>query len=183
MKKALLIIAALMMVSTVAIAGPTTYMGLYADEGHSECSFYSPAPYTQVTMYIYIFPSDVGMKLAEFAIVYPTNVIALTATPNSDITLSNGTLEGGISVNFGNCHQEPVWTHTQGLLVMDSNPSVVELVYDPGLPAGKQYLTIASCEEGFPTYEAVLLNNLYLNQECVIANEETSWGAIKDLYK
>ena len=182
MKKALLIVAALMMISAVAYAGPNGYMGLYADEGHSQCSFISPGGFAQVEMYIYALGNDAGLQAAEFQIIYPSNVISSTLTGNPDISVAMGSLEEGISVAFLSCHYDWTWTHHQTLYVKDTNPSIVELHYDPGLPAGQQYLTLADCTDDHIGYEATLLNNLYLNQECVIANEETSWGAIKDLY-
>ena len=178
MKKMLLIASALMMISAAVYAGPYYYMGLYSDEGHSFCSYFNPGGLTQIEMYIFVLPGDPGLKAAQFNIIYPSNVIKSTVTCNPDLLPTFDCTEG-ICATFMSCHTDWVWTHHQTLYVKDTTPSFIKLQPYPG----EQYLLVSSCEDGYPEYHARLLNNLALNQECVIADEETSWGAIKDMYK
>jgi hypothetical protein len=180
MKKALLIGVAMLLVASAVSAGPDTgYIGLFADAGHSVCSVMG-AGFTPFTMWIWCLDEQPGLTAVEFAVLFPPDVIASTTTLNPLITVSLGTLTGGTSVAFGTCQNDYVWTHQVACYLIDLNPNVIRIIADPtALPPA--YL-IATCDVGNPLIGPVIWSNLYLNQTCVIATQNASWGAIKSLF-
>ena len=181
MKKILLTAAALLILAgSLNAAPPRGYIGLYADGNHSICNVMNPGGFLPFTMYIWCLPSEHGMTAAEFAVSYPASVIPSTITLNPAITVSLGTLTGGTSVAFGSCNNDWVWTHTQSCYLTATTPGYIVIIPDPtAQPPAYQY---ASCELGNPLEQIMIINNLALNQQCLIATKDASWGAIKSLF-
>ena len=183
MKKALLIgVAMLLVASAVNADGPAQgYIGLYADGIHSVCNVMNPAgAFMPFTMWIWCLPSSHGMTAAEFAISFPGTVIASTITVNPLITVGLGTLTGGTSVAFGACNNDWVWTHQVACYSIAALPAIIEVIPDPtAQPPAYQF---ATCELGNPLEAIFRLTHLYLNQQCVYATKDASWGAIKSLF-
>ncbi|MGD1047463.1 MAG: hypothetical protein ABR899_01770 [Candidatus Krumholzibacteriaceae bacterium] len=120
------------------------------------------------------------MTAVEFAISFPTMVIQSTVTVNPLITVGLGTLTGGTSVAFGTCQSDYVWTHQVACYDMGGAAGVISIIPDPtALPPA--YL-IATCDVGNPLISPVIWSNLYINQPCVVATQNASWGAIKSLF-
>ncbi len=82
MKKVILLVAALVLTAGAVNAGPTAYIGLYTDAGHSVCSQMIPAPYMRYTTWIWVLPSDNGMMCAEFKLTQPAWNLAIGTTVN-----------------------------------------------------------------------------------------------------
>jgi len=181
MKKALLIGVAMLLVATAASAGPNTgYIGLFSDGAHSACNFVATAPFTPFTLWIWCLDEQPGLTAVEFAISFPSNVLASTTTINPLITVSLGSLTGGTSVAFGTCQNDYVWTHQVACYAMSTAASAITIIPDPtALPPA--YL-IATCDVGNPLIGPVIWNNLQLNGPCVVATQNASWGAIKSMF-
>jgi len=179
MKKVLLIAAALLIVaSTVNALPPVGYIGLFADAGHQVCNVMAPAPFYPFTMWIWCLPSVNGMQAAEWMVTYPTNIIGSTVTQNPDITVALGSLNAGISVAYANCNLDWVWTHNQACYITDLAPSWIRIVPHPTAGAYQ----FANCQLGYPIEAILLLNNLAINQGCIVATQDATWGAIKSLF-
>ena len=181
MKKVLLVAAALLILAgSLNAAPPRGYIGLYADMGHSVCSVVNPGGFLPFNMYIWCLPGQDGMTAAEFAISYPASVIPSTVTLNPAITVSLGTLTAGTSVAFGACNYDWVWTHQQACYLTATTPGYIMIIPDPtALPPAYQY---ATCALGNPLEQIQILSNLAMNQACVVATQNASWGAIKSLF-
>lgn len=175
MKKVLLAVAMLMLATPVFAADG--YVALYADANHSNCSVMNPGGFFPAEVWIWFFTPSLGVQAAEYKLTAPASVIVSTVTTNADITASLGDVVGGISVAFGACQNGWVWTqHVTCYLTMTA-PDFIRI--EPRPAVGLQF---ASCELGFPIYPATVLNHLALNQGCVVATENASWGAIKSLF-
>ena len=178
MKRTLLLSAALLLVSSLAFAGPVGYMGLYADVDHSVCEVINPGGFLPFTMWIWCQPSDNGQMCAEFSIAYPPTVIQSTVTPNAAlISVTLGDLLNGMSVCYVGCQHDWNWPFKQMNYLTDTSPNYITINAHPD--TGE--ISFANCLEGFPMELAVVTNHLALNQPCEIATEEASWGAIKGM--
>ncbi len=175
------IFAAIALTSIAFQADATTYIGIYADEVHSECSSY-PAPYLLVSFWVWVQPGADGMICVDYEITTPPNVIEAAAlvNPEAGYHIGDAIVPPGSTVCFPTCRTEWVWTHQLQCLVTDVAPSIITL--DPHDDYG--ILRASSCiEPEYPAEEMVKLNDLFLNQECFLATQASSWGAIKSLLK
>jgi hypothetical protein len=162
-------------------AGPVAYIGLYTDAGHSVCSQMIPAPYMQYTTWIWVLPSDNGMMCAEFKLVQPAwNLsIGTVINPGSSVALGAPYDAGGVSICFGMCQTSWTWLYQLMQLPTAAGiPAFITIVERPDAGAYQ----VANCLPKYPLEPLTVLNNLALNQACVIANEDASWGAIKGMY-
>jgi hypothetical protein len=178
---ALILILAFALVYPSFPAEATTYIGMYADEGHSECSLY-PAPYQLVHFWVWVQPGEDGMVCAEYEITTPPNVIqaATIVNPAAGYHIGDAIVPPGATVCFASCQTGWVWTHQLACLVTDTGPSIITL--DPHDDYGIMRST--NCIDFGDPYETMTkINDMFLNQGCCLANEEASWGAIKSLLK
>jgi hypothetical protein len=159
----------------------TTYIGLYADDAHAECSWYA-VPYQLETFYVWVQPGADGMTCVDYEITTPSNVIqaATVVNPAAGYHIGDAIVPPGATVCFAACHTDWVWTHQLMCLVTDVNPSIITL--DPHDDYG--ILRSTNCIDYGDPYETMTkINDLFLNQGCCLATEESSWGAIKSLLK
>ena len=199
MKRALVLALAMLFVCSAANAG-FPYVGLYAgildpDTGiegpggadRSQCGVFVAAPFTEINMWIWWYNPDLGLNSVEFKIVYPpsTSVGQEGVTPNPLIVAEIGNLPNGIASTCGElqCQHDWFWSHQQLLLIKKMTPiGIIQIVQDPVLSSPPFAVLIASCELGSPPYACTILDNLGINQNCEIAVQDKSWGAIKSLY-
>jgi hypothetical protein len=178
MKKALSFSIVMLLVSGAAFAQPPTgYIGLYADETRFSCEVINPGGFTPFVFWIYVLPSYLGMICAEFEICYPPNVIWSTVTYQDPPVTLAGDLMEGLSICFLDCTYDWYWIAHQSCYLTDTTPSFIEVCPHPYVGAYQ----FANCEPGFPVEPCVVLNHLALNQPCVVATKDVSWGAIKNM--
>jgi len=202
MKKALLICAVLLFISSVVLAQqlpPLGYIGLYADMEDPgtapECTVTDPTPGArenwcitvageQFLMWVWALPGENSMKCAEFAVSYPpSGIFAGTACLNPAQSVAQGSLAGGLSICFTDCNYDWQWIAVQPIFVMAPTALVFEIIEHPTTFPAPIY-QFANCLEDYPKEPCILFTNLYVNGDCgPIATEESSWGAIKDLFK
>jgi hypothetical protein len=99
---------------------------------------------------------------------------------NPLISVGLGTLQAGTSVAFYTCQLDWVWTHQVACYLINTSPSVITIIPDP-TAVPPEYL-FARCDLGDSLFEPTIFSSLYLNQACVIATQNASWGAIKSLF-
>ena len=168
-------------ISTPFSINATTYIGLYADDAHAECSWYA-VPYQLATFYVWVQPGEDGMTCVDYEITTPSNVIqaATVVNPAAGYHIGDAIVPPGSTVCFATCQTGWIWTHQLMCLVTDVNPSIISL--DPHDDYGIMRST--NCIDFGDPYETMTkINDLFLNQGCCLSNEEASWGAIKSLLK
>ncbi len=185
MKKILLLTVALLLVASVANAQlpPQGYMGLFTDEARTAWCVTGVGFYP-AKMWILCLPSYLGQMCAEFMICYPPNVIQSTVYENSAIiSVTLGSLSGGMSVCYQECQWAWHWNFNQDLWVTTADMTHIYICPHPD--TGE--INFANCEDGFPMEPCILLTNFYINYgptepECLgYATEDASWGAIKSM--
>ena len=194
MKKALLLGAALLFISSIAFAQqlpPLGYIGLYADARETPlpdevartdwCISIAGA---QFTMWVWALPGENGLKCAEFAVSYPeAGIFPGTEELNPAQSVAQGSLANGLSICFSDCQYDWQWIGYQPIFVMVATPLIFEIVEHPTTYPVPIY-QFANCLENYPKEPCILFTNLYVNGECgPIATEESNWGAIKGLFK
>jgi hypothetical protein len=179
MKKVIMLVAALAIMAGAVNAGPVAYIGVFADDAHMVCRADVPAPYVGWTTWVWVLPSDNGMMCAEFMVQNPAWVLNTGTVVNPENSVTLGDPFAGISICFGVCQTE--WTWLYQLTALPTAAGLLDYVQIVAHPDAGAY-QVANCLEGYPIEPVTLLNNLAINQPCVIANENASWGAIKGMY-
>lgn len=173
-------LSAAILIAGAAAAAHFPYIGMYADENHSDCDWTGPL-YSTVTFWVWVLPGDDGIMCAEFQIVTPANVINASTVPNPEAGYSIGDalIAPGTTICFPACRTDWVYTHTVTCLILDSSPSQIRIE-----PHG-DYGTVraAACTDPLTDVEMVVLTNMYINQTCAIGARPSSWGAVKQLLR
>ena len=186
MKKAIMLGILLLMIPMAAFAQlpETGYIGLFADAARDTfCAWGAPVFFFD--MYVYCLPGDHGLKCAEFAILYPeSGIFAGVATPNPALSVAQGNLADGMSCCFLECQWDWQWTHSQTIIVQDATPKIFEIIPSPvPIPPVYQFANCDTIPIKYPKEPCTKFTNLYVNTCGPTAVEETSWGAIKSLYR
>ncbi len=185
MKKVLLLAVALMMVASAAHAG---WIDLFTNTTHDAwCAYPPPLRYQAVTVYMFARPPEDGFRATECKITIPDPCASIVAeTYHPAMNLDMGDWDTGKSLSFESC-QSADWVLCVELEVLSlacawsDSCQVIEL----SERNDSAFLGFATCVTGFPPEAAGHQYDVYLNCEpCpdIIATEETSWGAIKNLY-
>jgi len=187
----LLTISTILPVAVLAELPPTGNIGLYSDAAHqyyAYCPFFQGNPVAKVEMWIWCLPSTQGLKCAEFAIGYPSNVIRDRIMYNPLILSSQGDLASGYSACFGTCQVDWCWIAHQSLYLAGHEVSYAEIVPHPGVGLYRFF----NCESGSCCYEPCLKGtSLYFNTntypclppELAIRTDESTWGTLKGLFQ
>ena len=179
MKTALFSIVLLICIVGQGMAGPNNYIGLYADDMHSECSVTVSAPSEIFTVWVWALPSDEGMICAEYAMNIPTYIFITGTVTQPTHTLGlDGCTTQRCSVCFGDCQYDWLWFAQFTMMSMQVIADEIQIISHPDVG----FVAAAVCSEGYPIVPLVILNHLAINQPCVIGAESHSWGAIKTLF-
>jgi hypothetical protein len=188
MKKAFLLTTVLLLLPSV-VAGQLPkegYLGLFVDDVHDR--------YCKVAgvgdgflVWVWALSSENGIRAAEFTIEYPPCVTetGFMTNPLMPTYVYIGQPGTGISVAFRECHYGWVWLLRTSVFVQEESPCVIRLI--PHLGNGR--FGFASCVlPDYPTESAKNFTQLYVNHEpCPpggpIAVRESTWGAIKSMYR
>jgi len=137
----------LALVSAPASAQPPPYgsIGLYVDDARSSNTVTYAGPYTEFTMYVFVKPGPQGLTSLEFAVEYPSNVLAAEVTPNPLLSIELGSLGEGIAAAFLECQNDWVWTHQQIMYLRDTSSSRIAVVKHPASTIYQAY----TCELGY----------------------------------
>lgn len=188
MKKVLLLVAALMILSSAVSANPGGWLDLFADADHGTwCLYPPPAQYVPITVYFIARPPADGMRATECKMVIPDPCVSITnEIYHPNMNLGFGDWPTGMSLSFDMCMAET--------FVMVAEIQILSLSCAWG--TGCQIISLAArddsgffgfatCATGFPPETAEHQVDIYLNCDpCpdFIATENKSWGAIKTLY-
>lgn len=176
----ILFVAGVLAVSAAAPAGGAhfPYIGMYADQEHSDCDWEGP-PYSTPTFWVWVLPGDDGLYCAEFEIATPSNVInaATIRNPMAGYSVGDALVAPGTTVCFSVCQTDWIWTHYLTCLILDTSASQIRI--DPHGDYG--VVRAAVCTDPVTDVEMIVLTHLYINQTCAIGERSSSWGAVKQL--
>jgi hypothetical protein len=178
-------------------AGANAHQGmlaLFADTGNHACST-EIGMYETVDLYLmYVRGSGPYMGPAyEFKLLRSSDGVSiLEPIWPSEIILTLGSLSTGIALTAASCFpfQDFVALGTIPILnVSDPDTFTVEVVADPG-QVPQHEIVITKCDPKYSVY--VVAGGMFVfNAGCnspenpfgAVATKESSWGAIKELYK
>lgn len=180
MKRVVLLVLALLMLSSAAMAfsPDSSYVALYMDTLRTGWRVDKGSGITPFEMWIWWLPGASGIQAAEFRIVYPSSIIQTTLIANDSLSISSGTPATAVMCAWIWCQHDWTWSHYQTLYLKDANPAQIQLA--PSTVSGQ--LQIGGCG-GIPLEPVRRWNNMCLNYDCGTAVHEKTWGAIKDLYR
>ena len=189
MRKALMITFALIIISSTASAGG--WLHLFADDSHlMDCYIISTHfPWICMDVYLFATPPEAGFVSTTCKIVLPDTAMLISGVDyHPYIYIVFGDWSSGMNLVYDSCMTDP-W-------VLCATIHIV--LVPPGLQPGCQVIELAPEDDtgffGFtpcnfenPFEEAQHGYDVYVNcpgtYYCVIANEGSSWSAIKRMYR
>ncbi len=181
MKKVLLLGVALLLIANVASAQlpPQGYFGLFYDVERTDWCYEGTG---MVTFYFFALPSEAGLACVELMVVPPAGFFIFGEVYNADVLSPvMGSLPAGLAACFGNCYYEWVQVLSATLMIGDVLPHELAIEAFPGSAWPKTLDCLIPANE----LETLPYTNLYTNTvPCPgIANTESTWGAIKNMYE
>ncbi len=190
MKKVLLLGLALLFVSSAVNA---QQLALYNDEGRTTFSVLDVAMGTMVRVYLFCAPPADGLTCIELGMLAEGGAfMPFQAVYNDDVSepvLAGGFPTGDTGGCYNTCHQEDwVWFAYCDMFIQSVDPIYLTITPFQGTipqPWPKMLTCTGGGELGEDPYEteAFVLNNFCINDICEVSVEESSWGAIKNLYE
>jgi hypothetical protein len=182
MKRILLVMVIVMLVSTAVSAQlpPQGYFGLFFDASRTNWCYTGSG---MITFYFFALPNVDGLKCVEVMAPPPAGFFIFGTVLHADVVQPvMGELATGLVACFGNCWYEWVQVLSATLMIPDENPAEIPIAAFPGSP----YPKMLDCLVPDATeLEAISWTHLYTNYaECPgYANQESTWGAIKNMYQ
>lgn len=186
MRTLLLALVTVAVLTTPAVAYDYASIGLFVDEARTEwCLTTTQLPYA-FDVWIYCRPSENGVRAVEFSISDLAPTYYLTGIdPGPTVSITLGNIFDGISYSLYLCETD--WFIVDVLSILATGPGQTAIWLQGHGDTG--VMAVATCLPGYPLEPAVAYSSVFVNYpagapECSgVATEETSWGAIKDMFK
>ena len=155
-------------------------VGLYQSTPFMGVTYYAISPPEMFAFFVWFEPRDLDINCVEYRIEFPPNV-TINAIVRSPFLLSeSGSPDSfpGVSICLAVCEYNWFWTHQFICTVEDYECGWVMLwsYNDNATNYGK------SCSN--PELESIILfQDPIFAVNCETATDESSWGAIKEMYK
>jgi hypothetical protein len=190
--KHILLAAAIVASLAVSVSAKLPARGnisLYAD-GARAYNAYCAIPWgysiAKADVWVWCQPGENGLWGVEFAVSYPSNVMADRVTYNGALALRQGSLLAGVSASFGACQWDWCWIAHQTLYVSSLDKTYLEIAPHPV----SGFFQFFNCSAGYPAEPCLKGTNLYLNAattpclapETAIGVGASTWGAVKSLF-
>jgi len=181
MKKIILTVAVLALLAGTAYAGPNFYVGMYnAGDTRPDCGATAAAPYTPYEIWVWILPSDLGLKGFDFKMVLNGDICTgNTDNPQLSVTMNSPTADVGWVGTFTGCMTEWTWLTKLSMLAATVDPHYVEIIENPTTGA----VEATDCTDGYPINPLIVLNSYGINAPCEVDAQDSSWGAVKSMYR
>ena len=181
-KRFLIICVALSVVCLVAFPVHAQVFSLWGDEAMTTIDVFVTGPFQQFSVYVFLHPDEDGAFAAEYKLSIPAGHFAIVETPNqvvSQATLGVWYGAPGISAPFIRCQTELFWIVNLTMMSPDTVPGfyILELNDD------SQFLGVAICPYPRLLRDGYIYNYFCFNTSCWPATEESSWGAVKSMYR
>ena len=182
MKRILLVMVMVVLVSTAVSAQlpPQGYFGLFVDDTRANWCITGTGSFT---IYLFVLPNVDGMKCIELkTVVSSANIAVFSAVYNPDVAQPiMGGVPGDLAACFGNCYYDWVQVFSATLFLMA--PTAESVTMEPF--TGSPYMKTLDCLTPANELETIAWTYVYTNYaECPpYANQESTWGAIKNMYQ
>jgi hypothetical protein len=181
MKRILLVMVMVVLVSTAVSAQlpPQGYFGLFFDEGRTNWCHTGSGT---VAFYFFALPPADGLKCVELMLPLPAGFFIFGEIYHPNVkTPVMGSLPSGVAACFNDCTFEWVQVCSAMLMIPNTDPAEIPIDKFPGSP----YPKILDCQLPALEVEAIPWTHLYTNyMGCPgYANQESTWGAIKNMYE
>ena len=161
-------------------------LSLWGDEAMTACDVLKEAPYQPFDLYVFLEPGAEGAFAVEYRLWAPpghfsTSQVISPVVSGATIGVWYGA--PGIIAPFTSCQNDLLWVCQLTMMSPDTDPNGYFL-----LPhAEDDFCGVAICPGDRPLRDAWVNNCFGFNVPCwhcfEYSNEETSWGAIKEMHK
>lgn len=189
MRKLSLVVALLIAVSTTAVAHEGS-IGLYTSQAATDCDA-AFVPFVAQNVYLVYFRSDAGpngITAAEFRISYPVGQLFFgTPVWSPAVSLFFGTLEEGQAVSFSGCTgvgQDLLYIGQVPVTLLVAVPFQLKVETSNSIVNPPFAPRVSMCDDPQRTIVGVLGGYFSApDGTCNVGVEESSWGAIKGMYR
>lgn len=160
---------------------------IWSDEQKTDCQFFTEAPYTPYNIVIFLDPGEDGAIKAEYKMLGPEGHSYQDIIPSAVVSSASGVWHGdpGISIVFTTCQTEEFPIVSMFMFAPTTTPGAF-LIYphDETNIRGIATCPIPDTLVGVYFYTCFTFNDTCANcGDYYIGNDETSWGAIKEMYR
>lgn len=163
-------------------AQANTYIGLFSDEARTGWCVSGTG---MMTLYFIVLPGDDGLKCLDMSTtINGTGVVFSAPTWHEEVkdAMLGSFPDDALALCLWNCQYDWITLATVGGYIMSTDPITIEIGPNWDQPVPPDYPVYMNCAE--VEREAIPFTTFYINGECgPIAVEESSWGAIKNLYR
>ncbi len=141
----------------------------------------SPGPGEQFDIYVYVNTDEEGVFCAEYKLLPPDNWVHITTVASPEVASQEGNPAGapGVSVCFSECQTAAFWMYKLTYTHLDGYCSIPQTVVHDDTGVHQVRICL---EPDYPASEAYDDYNPGPNCTCP-ATDESSWGAIKEMYR
>ncbi len=165
-----------------AFSAHAQFFILWGDEGMTECDVFPLGTAIPFDVYVFLTPGDDGAFAAEYKLVGLPGHLVVDNEPAPFVSVTMGTPFGapGISMGFLKCQTETVWVWKVVCMALDLYPGY----YMMAPHDDTQFIGVAICPGDRPMVDGYGSEFGYnILGWCRVATEESSWGAVKSMYK
>jgi hypothetical protein len=182
-KRMLVACIALVCVQLFIHSSPASGIARFAIRGESGdwlCNYW-PGPGELFEVFVFVYTDDEGVYCAEYKLLAPDNWTHVGTVGSPEISTQEGNPAGapGVTVCFTQCQTAAFWMYKLIYTHVDGHCSLPETVAHDDTGG---HLVRICLEPDYPESDAYGEWNVGPNCLCP-AVEETSWGAIKGMYR
>jgi hypothetical protein len=159
---------------------------LWGDEGMTTCEVHTAAPYQPFNVFVFLEPGIDGAFYVQYKLkILPGHFsIGQVINPVVSDAATIGVWFGspGISAPFTSCQVDLLWIVNLTMMAPNTTPGYYEIKANED----SQLIRVCPCVGPCGRYdndEGFVYNQFGFNETCIVSTEETSWGAIKSLYR
>ncbi len=164
-------------------------IGMFTDVSASDCDM-TFGPYVTANITIMYYRSDSGpdgITAAEFRVEVPAGLMVISSfTKSPDVSVTMGNIATGIACSYTGCTgagSDYLLIGTMAVLPMSANPLQIRVLASNEITKPPFAPRVSMCDDPTRTIVAVL-GGWFTgpNGTCDVGTEETTWGAIKEMY-
>jgi len=181
MRRTLLISLAIVCVTSTAFAQGGT-LGVYADPQGIDC--HPQDTVVGLCTYYVVHTNIAGATASQFKAAQPICHLATYLSDTAIFPVTIGNSQTGVAVGYGACLLSPIDVLHLNFFCAQITPPccAYSVTPDPNVASGK--IEVVDCVNAllFGTGATTYVNGNQIDCSCIVATEETTWGAVKSIY-